>query len=212
MARPPITKANPYRSKKYGKTFHTERHYRDFLAEKKGFRNWYQQQRAPFRARSEDEWSALHPVERDTHNRALNARNDMLHGLSKKRVLRKYHLTENAFHRHVGDSVERRAGRWVAKPGADPFRQARMLTSRGEHMVTPRNDAEASRIGAHWNAAKGYARAAGTDREAGALRALRSFDEDRVDGEAFMTDPDDVLDYFESSPESFESIYEEVAA
>ncbi|HEV8420721.1 MAG TPA: hypothetical protein VGR13_05130 [Actinomycetota bacterium] len=211
MARAPITKANPYRSTKHGHTFHTEREYRNFLARRKGFSSWSAQQRAPFQVRSIEGWRKRSRAERDAHNRALLARNDLLRGRgTKDEVLDRYDLTKNAFHRHVGGTIEYRLGRWVPT-GQQPFRRDRMLTRRGERMVIPRNDRQASRIGEHWNAAKGYGTAYGTDRESEALAVLRSFDEDRIDGEAFMTDPDDVLDYFETHPDSFESIYDEVA-
>lgn len=209
MPRRPITKATPYYSKRFGTTFHSERQYRNRLAQEKGFRNWYEQQRSAPRL-TDEAWLGEAESFRDEYRSALNARADMLSGLSKRRALAKYGLTDARFQRHVGASVAWRGRRWVSK-GRPPFRRERMLTTRAERMVHPANDAEASRIAQHWNAAKALNMAALTEGEAAAAAALREFDDDRIEGEAFMTDPDDVLDFFETNPDSFESIYEEVA-
>jgi len=211
MARQPITRATPYHSKKYRRTFHTEREYRNFLARRKGFRSWWAQQRARFSVGTSSEFRGRSTSEREAHVNALHARTDILGGLSKRAALERWDLTENAFERHVGGTIEHEGGRW-RPTGIAPFRLERMLTSRGERMVHPDDDQEASRVGGHWNAAKGYARAYGTPQEAAAFAVLRTYEGDVVDAERFMTDPDDVLDYYETHPEGFESLYDDTEA
>lgn len=209
MPRKPITKANPYYSQRHDRLFHTEREYRNFLAERKGYRNWYAQQRS-VRPHSDETWLAAPQSYRDEHTSALRARSRMLAGETRRSALAIEGLSDAKFQRHVGGTVTFRAGRWVATRRR-PFRRERMLSARGMRMVHPANDAQASRVAQHWNAAKALNAAANTPEEAQAIAALAEFDDDRIDGEAFMTDPDDVLDFFETNPDSFESIYEEVA-
>ena len=57
MARVPITKANPYYSRKHERWFRSEREYRNFLAQRKGYASWHERQRAGFRLLAE--WSHL---------------------------------------------------------------------------------------------------------------------------------------------------------
>jgi hypothetical protein len=73
---------------------------------------------APFRFRSLDEWDRLSPRTRDSHERSVQAKRDMLeHGLSRREALGKYHLDARTFNRHVGSGVEKRGSRWVARRG-----------------------------------------------------------------------------------------------
>ena len=74
MARPPITRANPYtphRGQFAGQTFHSERQYRNALARIKGFSSWGAQQAAAKPVRSFAALTAFRSTERDAARRAL---------------------------------------------------------------------------------------------------------------------------------------------
>ena len=75
MARPPITKLRPYtpRSGAFaGRTFHTEREYRNALAKLKGFTSWHEQQRAAKKVTPKS-FGTLKPSQRQARARAIDA-------------------------------------------------------------------------------------------------------------------------------------------
>jgi hypothetical protein len=76
MSRPPITHGRPYTPRSgalAGRTFHSEREYRNALARLKGYRSWGQQQRNRPAAVSEEEVRSLTTAEASARARALRA-------------------------------------------------------------------------------------------------------------------------------------------
>src|SRR5438874_1525330 len=70
----------------------------------------------PFRFRSIAEWDRLAPRVRDSHERSVRAKRDMVEaGLSRRQALEKYHLDARTFQRHAGSGVEKRGSRWVPR-------------------------------------------------------------------------------------------------
>jgi hypothetical protein len=98
------------------------------------------------------EWDRLSPRVRDSHERSVQAKRDMLeHGISRQEALAKYHLDSRTFSRHVGSGVEKRGRRWVAKRG-DRVPAVMSMNAAGHDTkvrVFTRSAAERRAIGQH---------------------------------------------------------------
>lgn len=82
MARPPITKARPYTPQSgafKGRTFHTEREYRNELAKLKGFTSWHEQQRVT-KMVTPKSFGELRTSQKQARARALDALSKVRHG------------------------------------------------------------------------------------------------------------------------------------
>jgi hypothetical protein len=209
MARRPITRSRPWtptRGPFAGRTFTTEREYRNALAREKGHRNWLDQQRATRTVRSRDDLARLHPSEREARRAALDAlnyiRNDRL---SLGEAAERAGTTPAAVHRHVGTALERQGGRYVAKPADRLLRVMTVLGPRGlEHEVEVRGSRAASRIGAHWSAIDHYLRTGDDSR----LRRLAGNSVARIPLEI---DLDAIDDWERRGVLDIEDVYELVA-
>ncbi len=203
MARAPITRANPYWSRKYGRWFHSERAYRNFLARRKGFSSWYAQQRAPRPAPSAGVLGSLHPSELEGRRRALEGLAYMRReGLTLTEAAKRAGTTPAAMLRHAGPALDRDGGGYRARPGDRLLRVMSVLGQGGvEHQVPVRGSRRASLIGAHWSAIGHYLRS-GDDRR------LRRFQGKRVAGIWLETDPDAIDEWARRGELEVEDIYE----
>ena len=208
MARSPITRARPYTPKSgafAGRTFHSERQYRNALARRKGFSSWHHQQRSRAPATSFRSIKALRPSERAARARSLEAVSLMRRdGLSLNAAAKRAGTTPNTVLRHAGPALQRERGRVRAKPGDRMVRTMTMLGPQGAVSVNVRGSRQASLIAGHWAAVQRYL-STGEDSE------LLRFEGLSVSGVDFETDPD-VLDELAAIGElDFEDIYELVA-
>lgn len=216
MARPPITRANPYtpkRGKLAGSTFTSERQYRNALAREKGFRSWSAQQRAPKTAPRLRDVARLSSGEQRARERTLDAVRLMRHDgtLTVEGAARRAGTTVNAMLRYAAPALEKHGGRYHAKPYDRQARAMEFLTLQGREYIEVRDSRSRERIASYWNAVGQYA-------ETGDDRPLRKFrgKSIRIDGRSypFITDTGD-LDRLGSAGELGglgESIYRLAAA
>jgi hypothetical protein len=202
MARAPITRANPYYSHKYGRWFQTEREYRNFLARRKGFGSWYEEQRAPRPIRGEVDIARLRPAERDAVRRAFEALSLMRRErLSLAEAADRAGTTPNAVIRHVGPALERSAGgRYRARPRDRLTRPIEVLTVDGPQVVIVRGSGAASLIGS-------YEAAVGHYLQTGDASRLARFEGKRVAGITLEADPDAIDEWARRGELQIEDIY-----
>jgi hypothetical protein len=168
MARPPITRANPYtphRGSLAGNTFTTERRYRDALARLKGFASWDAQRAAAKAPRSAAAFARLRPAERDASRRALDAISKMrTEGLSLTQAAAKSGTTVGAVKKYAAPALEKTpGGRYQATAFDRLYRRMEFLTPNGKVALEVRDSRSASRIAGYWNAVDHYLRT-GDDR------------------------------------------------
>lgn len=204
MARPPITKARPYTPRAgalAGQTFHSERQYRNALAREKGYRSWYEQQRAPKTVRR-GQLAALRPSERQARERALDALAHMRQRrLSLSAAARKAGTTPNTVMKWVGGELaEKSGGRRVVTASDRLARQMRLISTEGVIDVEVRSSRQASLIGRHMNAVK-------TLLVTGDDEPLRAFEGEKVAGHQLETDPEVIEELARVHELSFEDIY-----
>lgn len=159
MARPPITKANPYTPKGgrfAGRTFHTERDYRNALAQVKGFQSWYDQQQQTRRTPTVSDVQKLRPAERQARRRALTALSKMrTDGLSLKAAAKAAGTTVNAVKRHAGSALERSGrGRYHPSSSDALLRSLRLPTPSGVISIDVRDSGTSSLISDYWHAVR----------------------------------------------------------
>src|SRR5438270_13800868 len=185
MARVPITKANPYYSRKHKRWFQTEREYRNFLAERRGHPSWHAQQKAGKAIRSRGRFEPLSRAEKEAHARALDALAEMRRtGLSLTRAAGRAGTTPNTVRRYAGSALERGPRRRIIASSADRlYRRMPVLTTEGVREVELHGSRAASLIGRHWNAVQHYLRT-GDESE------LREFSGKTVAGLRLETDAD----------------------
>jgi hypothetical protein len=209
VGRVPITRSRPWtptRGLFAGRTFTSEREYRNALAREKGFRSWLEQQRAPTKISNRRDLGALHPSGRAARRAALDAlnyiRND---GLSLHAAAESAGTTPAAVLRYAGSALERHGGRYVAKPGDRLLRVMVVLGSGGiEHEVEVRGSRAASLIGTHWSAIDHYLRTGDDSR-------LRRLDGKTVAGVPLEGDPDTLDEWQHRGVLEIEDVYELVA-
>jgi hypothetical protein len=210
MTRPTITRARPYtpsRGRLVGRTFTSERQYRNALAQRKGYPSFSAQQRAPRTIKRAAGLLGLTPREADDRTRAINALADMRrHGLSLREAARRNGIPAYKVQRYAGDALERTAGRWTATPRDRLARSVRMIAVVPTEPIalTVTDSATASKIGRHTEAVKHYLRTGDASR-------LRPFRGQYVQvGKlryAFLTDPTEIERRKRLGALSFESLY-----
>jgi hypothetical protein len=206
MPRPQITKAHPYTfmsGRFKGRTFTSEREYRNALARAAGYASEHKRQRASKRGVAP---ASNHLASKQARGRALEAVALMRReGLTLKQAARRAHTTQNTVI-GLGRRAVRKGqdGRWRATRADSLPRRMDMLTPAGKRTVSPRNSREASLIGEH--ASLMGALAAG-DLAAGAR--IGAFKGREIDGFEFETDLDVILEQARRGELSAESIYEQ---
>ncbi len=161
MARPPITRKNPYTPKSgkaAGITFTSERQYRNALARAKGFTSWSQQQKQSRKVRGAEDVAKLRPDEREARGRALDALSKMRSdGLSLQAAAKASGTTTNAIKRHVGSALERTdSGRVHPKKSDRLIRSLHFPTENGMIGLDVKDSRSAKRVAAYWNAVKRF--------------------------------------------------------
>lgn len=173
MARPPITRANPYtpqRGAHAGITFTSERQYRNALAREKGFRNLYQQQQAPPpKPQRGEPPRPSHPAAGQARTRALDALRFLRSGKTLTQATKDAKTTPNAIKRYAGSALTKApSGRVSAKPSDRLERMLNVPTAAGPVPLPVRDSRTATRLGRYWNAVQDYL-------ETGSSAGLRSF-------------------------------------
>ena len=123
MPRPPITKARPYTPQSgafKGRTFHTEREYRNALAKLKGFGSWHEQQRAAKKVTPKS-FGDLRPSQKQARARALDALSKVRHGETLTRAAKEAGTTPNTVARYAGEQLQPRAWAHGRQPGRPPL-------------------------------------------------------------------------------------------
>lgn len=195
MPRPPITKARPYTPQSgtfKGRTFHTEREYRNALANLKGFGSWHEQQRAAKKVTPKG-FGGLKPSQRQARARALDALSKVRHGETLTRAAREAGTTPNTVARYAGEHLRREGGRMVATRSDRLFRVMNAVTTEGVVEVPLSSSRQASLVGEHANAIKKFL-LTGDD------APLRKFAGVKVGGRELETRPE-VLEDLERSGE-----------
>ncbi len=206
MARPPITRARPYTPESgalAGRTFYSERQYRNALARLKGFGSWHARQRARKEVRSAKQLAALTPPERAARDRGLEALALIRRkGLSLTRAAKRATTTRNTVLKYAGSALQRRPdGRYAAKRADRLYRRMRILTPDGVRVIGIRGSRAASVAGEHASAIHHYL-ATGDDSR---LRALVG---KRVAGAPPETDLAAIEAWARLGVLDFEDIYE----
>ena len=158
MPRPQITKAHPYTPKSgqfAGRTFETERSYRNALAQSKGFVSWHTQQRAAKKVGAKT-YEALRPSQKQARARALDALSKVRHGATLTRAAKEAGTTPNTVARYTSEQLHRERGRVVASRSDRLFRVMNVITTEGVQEVSVRSSRQASVVGEHANAVKKF--------------------------------------------------------
>lgn len=213
MARPPITRANPYTPKRgrfVGLTFTSERQYRNALAQAKGYESWSAQQRSRSPAGSPAAIRHLRPAERQARDRALEVVQLMRReGLSLSHAAKQAGTTPNAVRRHAGRALERTgSGGYRAKPYDRMVREMRFLTGEGLMVLPVRDSRSATKLARYMAAVDHYLRT-GDDARLRRFRGKGIWVDKRF--HPFITDLD-LLDRLANAGEvSFEELYARAA-
>ncbi len=211
MARQPITRANPYTPKRgafAGRTFYSERQYRNALAQRKGFASLSAQQRAPRPIRSRQAYERLSRRERKTQQRAAAAVATMKReGISLSEAARQEKTTPNTVRKYAGHALERRGSRVVVKERHHLYRRMEFLTPDGKIEIDVTNSKTASDIGRYFNVVKRYI-------YMGEEHGLREFHGKFVQAgkvkHPYITDTAILDELAERGELSYEDIYEEI--
>ena len=208
MARPPITKKNPWTPKAgafAGQTFYTERQYRNALAKNRGFKNWYQEQRSP-RKVTKKVLGTFKASQEGAYRRSLDALSHMRKGESLKLAARKAGTTPNTVIKYAGSTLKRGpGGRWSAKSSDRlPGLPMNVLTTEGMQFIAPRSRREASLIGEHNNAIRHF-------RDTGDESQLNKFNGKKVAGFTLETNPEKIEEAAHVGELDFEDIYQNAA-
>jgi hypothetical protein len=204
--RPPISKARPWtpsRGPFAGRTFTTEREYRNALARQQGLRSWYQQQRTPRRVRRSEELQRLRPSEQEARRAALEAVALMRReGFSLGEAAARAGTTTAAIVRHAGPALEREQGRYQAKRCDRLLRVMTVLGEGGvERLVEVRSSRQASLVSEHWHALDDY-------RNKGDETGLRALRGKTVAGIPLETDPDRIDEWERRGELEIDDIYD----
>ena len=194
---------SPKRGVFAGRSFASERQYRNALAQRKGFSSWYAQQRAPRLVRGARGLASLSPAEQEARRRAIDALTYMRsEPLPLSRAAERAGTTPAAVIRHSGTALEFRGGRYHVRP-ADRLLRVMVVLGEGgaEHEVEIRGSRAASLVGEHWSAIGHF---------------LRTGDESRfarlhgksVAGIRLETDPDAIEEWARRGELEIEDVYE----
>ena len=173
MARPPITKARPFspsRGSLRGRTFTTERGYRNALAKIKGFASFGEQQRQARRVRGPDDLKALTIQERMARDNALEALSLMRRrDFSLSKAARSAGTTPNTVRRYAGTALRAGPGGRLSAATSDRiYRRMRLVTPDGIEAIDVRDSRTATALAEYMAAARQYA-------DSGDPSALRRF-------------------------------------
>jgi hypothetical protein len=186
-----------------GRRFRSHRAYRNALAQRKGYRSWYAQQRAPRLLRNASAYAALHPSEQEARRRALEALTLMRsEGLSLTHASRRAGTTPAAVLRHGSPALARTRGSYAVTRGDRVLRVMTVLGVAGvEHQVEVRGSRRASLVGEHWSAIDHYL----TTGDESRLRRLQGR---RVAGIALETDTETIEEWARRGELEIDDVYE----
>lgn len=220
MPRPQISRANPWtptRGRFAGRTFHTEREYRNALAQTKGFRSWDEQRGHTVPTSSRRALDALRPAARAKREQAFDVLSLMRrYDLDLTAAVRAHNrsnpperISREAARRYVGSALTERKGKLVAKPYDRLLRVMEFPTPQGSILLEVRDSRSASRLAAYDNAVKKFL-LTGDERPLRRFRgkAIRSGKRSYP----FITDPETLIRLEQAGELHFDSIYEQFDA
>ena len=154
----------PTRGQFAGRSFRSDRAYRDALARGKGFRDRNEARRAYRSVRSTEGLAELRPVERQKRNDALEVLNLMRSGKrdlgsAVKQFNAKHpdsRITSQTVKKYAGTALRKKGSHLVAKPYDRLLRIMRFPTAKGVVDLEIRDSRSATLIGQYWNAMKHY--------------------------------------------------------
>jgi hypothetical protein len=207
MARLPITKAHPYTPRSgplAGRTFTTEREYRDALAQSKGFHGWEDERKRPKRITDLEAYGRLRLSERAAYDKAGSVLTLMRQRRTFGVAAREAGTTPASVLRYAGAYLAKGPdGRYRVAPSDGLVRRLNIVTPTGIEQVTVLDSQTASQVAAYDSA---LGRWLGGDR-----RALDPFMGESIvaDGTrlSFLTDPTILLELARRGEVRFESIY-----
>ena len=156
--------------------------------------------RQPRPIRGPKAYDSLPPRNRDTYGRTLDGLNRMRRGKSIKRAAREAGTTPETMRRYVGEALEVRRGRTVAKPADRLYRRMSVLTPDGRREVGTRGSEAAKKIAAHWNATEHYL-------ATGDTKPLAKFKGKRVGGVELATRPSQIETHWTRGEMDLDDIY-----
>ena len=157
--------------------------------------------RAPPRVTGPASFDRLRPATREARFRALEAVSRMRsESLSLSAAARASGTTAATVRRYAAGGLTQHGRRTVATTSDRIYRRMVVLTPDGPREVDVRSSAQASRVGAHWNAVDAYLRT-------GNARALRKFASIRIGGLALATDPEQIETYARRGELAIDDIY-----
>jgi hypothetical protein len=207
MARPPITKSRPWtpQSGRFaGRTFRTEREYRDALARSHGFANWGAQQKAPKKV-APKRVKELRAAERTGQRRAIAVLSRVRRNETMTSALAAEHTTRNTVEKWVGQELSRSSSGRIAATPSDRLPQTmQVLTVDGLLELDVRSSRKRTLVSRHWSAINAYV-------NHGELRPLRALQGQSVSGQLLECDYDAIDEWARRGELEIEDIYAETA-
>ena len=207
MARPPITKARPWtptRGQFAGRTFSTEREYRNALARLKGFPSWHHQQRASAKSVGPKSYERLRASQRQARAAAMATKARMeREGISLTRAAKIEGTTPNTVLKWAGPALERTpGGRYRPKSSDRLYRRMVAVTTEGVQEVPVRSSRQGKFVSEHHTAVKLFLKR-------GDEAVLRPFRNKTVGGKQLEVDPSALEELERRGEFDYESIYED---
>jgi hypothetical protein len=157
--------------------------------------------KAPPRVTGPASYERLRPATREARFRALEAVSRMRsENLSLTAAARASGTTAATVRRYAAGGLTQHGRRTVATTSDRMYRRMVVLSPDGPREVDVRSSAQASRVGAHWNAVDAYLRT-------GNERALRKFASVRIGGVALVIDPEQIETYAHRGELAIDDIY-----
>jgi hypothetical protein len=204
LPRPSVTKDRPYTPKSgqlAGRTFHTEREYRNALAQLKGHRNWYAEQKAEKKVTAMS-FAYLTTEQKHARKRALNVLSLVRRGHSLTEAAKLEHTTPNTVRRYVDSVLERdHSGRVKARKSDRLHRAMLVATTDGIQELEVRGSGRASVVSEHWTAIRVFL-------ASGDEAPLQKLEGEKVAGKQLETDPERIEELQRVGQLEFESIYQ----
>lgn len=157
--------------------------------------------RAPPHVTGPASYLRLRPTTQEARFRALEAVSRMrTEHLSLTAAARAAGTTRATVRRYAGPALTQQGRRTIATTTDRIYRRMVVLTPDGRRDVDVRSSAQASRVGAHWNAVDAYLRT-------GHTAGLRKFTTMRIGGLALATNPEQIEAYARRGELAIDDIY-----
>jgi len=157
--------------------------------------------RAPRRVTGPASYESLRPAAQEARFRALDALSQMRNdNMSLTAAAHASATTAKTVRRYAGAALTQHGRRTVASTTDRLYRRMVVLAPDGRREVDVRSSAQASRVGAHWNAIDAYLRTGDT-------KALRKFTNTKIGGLPLATSLGPIEDYARRGELAIDDIY-----